>query len=57
MKVIRVHTRVPAVAPERISAALVRALRAPGKATFVVLHVNHPRELTKDGPRGLRALY
>ncbi len=47
VKVIRVHTRVPAVAPERISAALVRALRAPGKATFVVLHVNHPRELTK----------
>ena len=47
VKVIRVHTRVPAVAPERISAALVRALRAPGKATFVVLHANHPRELTK----------
>ena len=48
VKVIRVHTRVPAVAPERISTALVRALRAPGKATFVVLHVNHPRELTKE---------
>jgi len=46
VKVIRVHTRVPAAAPERISAALVRALRVPGKATFVVLHVNHPRELT-----------
>jgi lysine 2,3-aminomutase len=48
VKVIRVHTRVPAVAPERISAALVRALRAREKATFVVLHVNHPRELTKQ---------
>ena len=47
VKVIRVHTRVPAVAPERISAALVRALRARDKATFVVLHINHPRELTK----------
>jgi lysine 2,3-aminomutase len=47
VKVLRVHTRVPAVAPERISAALVRALRARDKATFVVLHVNHPRELTK----------
>ncbi|MGB7102742.1 MAG: lysine-2,3-aminomutase-like protein [Xanthobacteraceae bacterium] len=47
LKVIRVHTRVPAVAPERISAALVRALRARDKATFVVLHINHPRELTK----------
>jgi lysine 2,3-aminomutase len=47
VKVIRFHTRVPVVAPERIDAALVRALRATRKATFVVLHVNHPREMTK----------
>jgi lysine 2,3-aminomutase len=47
VKVIRVHTRVPAVAPERTNAALVRALRTD-KATFVVLHANHPRELTKE---------
>jgi lysine 2,3-aminomutase len=47
VKVIRVHTRVPAVAPERVSAALIRALRARKTATFVVLHVNHPRELSK----------
>jgi lysine 2,3-aminomutase len=46
VKVIRVHTRVPMVAPERISTALVRALRAQNKATFVVVHINHPRELT-----------
>jgi len=45
VKVIRLHTRVPVVAPERVSPALVRALRG-GKAAFVVLHVNHPRELT-----------
>src|SRR5208282_2475435 len=47
VKVVRVHTRVPVVAPERINAALIRALRARNKATFVVLHANHPRELTK----------
>jgi lysine 2,3-aminomutase len=46
VKVMRVHTRVPVAAPERITPALVRALRAPRKATFVVLHANHPRELT-----------
>ena len=46
VKVIRVHTRMPVAAPERITAALVRALRS-GKATFVVLHANHPRELTQ----------
>ena len=48
VKIIRVHTRVPVVAPERITPALVRALRARNKATFVVLHANHPRELTKQ---------
>jgi len=46
VKVIRLHTRVPAVAPERISAAMVAALRMEGAATYVALHANHPRELT-----------
>lgn len=43
--VIRVHTRVPVVAPSRVTAALVAALAAE-KALYVVLHANHPRELT-----------
>jgi lysine 2,3-aminomutase len=47
VQVIRVHTRIPVVAPELVSAALVRALRTE-KATFVVLHANHPRELTPE---------
>ncbi len=49
VKVTRIHTRLPAVAPERISAALIRALRTyikKDKACFVVLHVNHARELS-----------
>jgi lysine 2,3-aminomutase len=44
VKVIRVHTRMPVAAPERVTPSLVRALRT-GKATFVVLHANHAREL------------
>jgi lysine 2,3-aminomutase len=47
VKVIRIHTRIPIAAPERISKPLVAALR-PGKATFVVLHANHARELTEQ---------
>ncbi len=46
VKVIRVHTRVPVAAPDRITPSVVRALRTRNKATFVVLHANHPRELT-----------
>src|SRR5207253_11085017 len=44
VKIIRVHTRLPVAAPERITPALVRALKISGKATYVVLHANHPRE-------------
>jgi lysine 2,3-aminomutase len=46
VKIVRVHTRVPAVDPGRITPALVRALQASGKTTYVVLHANHARELT-----------
>ena len=48
VKIVRVHTRVPAVDPARVTAAMVRALKASGKATYVVLHANHPRELTPE---------
>jgi lysine 2,3-aminomutase len=43
--VIRFHTRVPVVAPRRIGSALIAALAAE-KAVYVVVHANHPRELT-----------
>lgn len=46
VQVLRWHSRVPAVDSGRITADLVAALRAPGKAVYVVLHANHPRELT-----------
>jgi lysine 2,3-aminomutase len=45
VEVIRVHTRLPVVDPGRVTARLVAALAAE-KAVFVVLHANHPRELT-----------
>jgi lysine 2,3-aminomutase len=43
--VIRFHTRVPVVDPRRVGSALVEALAAE-KAVYVVIHANHPRELT-----------
>ncbi len=46
VKVVRLHTRIPAVEPERVSDALVAALKRSGKAVYVALHANHPRELT-----------
>lgn len=48
VKVLRWHTRVPAVAPECITPELVEALRATKRAVWVALHVNHARELTPE---------
>lgn len=48
VRILRWHTRVPAVDPERVTPALVAALRADGATTYVVLHANHPRELTQE---------
>src|SRR5258708_21808689 len=46
VKVTRIHTRAPIAAPAMVTPALTRALAVFGKATYVVLHANHPRELT-----------
>lgn len=47
VKIVRVHSRLPAVAPERVSGEMLRALKASGKATYIVLHVNHASEMTE----------
>jgi lysine 2,3-aminomutase len=46
VKILRFHSRVPALAPERVTDDLIDALRASGKTVYVAVHVNHPRELT-----------
>lgn len=43
---LRVHTRAPTAASELVTQERLTALRESGKALYVALHVNHPRELT-----------
>lgn len=43
--VIRIHTRVPVVDPERVTNELVQALKVD-TPVYVVLHTNHPREFS-----------
>jgi len=45
VQVIRLHTRAPVAQPDIVAPDLVRAL-ALDKAVYVVLHCNHPREVT-----------
>ncbi len=46
VRVLRWHTRLPVVAPERVTAELVAALSGLSKVVCVALHTNHARELT-----------
>jgi len=41
---VRIHTRVPVVAPERITPAMIRALKSP-VPVWLVVHTNHVQEL------------
>ncbi|ODT66911.1 MAG: lysine 2,3-aminomutase [Pelagibacterium sp. SCN 63-23] len=56
VRVVRFHTRVPVVEPERIDADMVAALRASGKTTYLAVHANHPRELTTAARAAFDAL-
>jgi lysine 2,3-aminomutase len=47
VKVLRWHTRVPVVAPERVTPALLAALRASDRTIYLAVHANHARELTQ----------
>ena len=45
LEIIRIGTRMPVVAPQRITTELVQILRKH-KPVFLMTHFNHPRELT-----------
>ncbi|SFC37446.1 lysine 2,3-aminomutase [Devosia psychrophila] len=48
VKIVRFHTRVPVVEPERVDAEMVAALKSSGKTTYLAVHANHPREFTAE---------
>lgn len=54
VRVLRIHSRVPLVAPERVTPALVRVLR--DARAWLVLHANHAREFTPAGAAACAAL-
>jgi lysine 2,3-aminomutase len=46
VRIVRIHTRVPVAAPDRIDGDMAAALRIEGATTWIAVHANHPRELT-----------
>ncbi len=55
VRVIRVHTRVPLVDPERITDELPGALSGAAPL-YVAIHANHSREFTPEGGEALARL-
>jgi lysine 2,3-aminomutase len=53
--ILRVCTRMPVVLPSRVTEDLARMLGNFG-SVWVVVHANHPRELTGEFCRGIRLL-
>jgi len=53
IKRIRLHTRTPVVLPQRITDSLIERLSNSNKTICVVLHANHPNEITQELAAGL----
>lgn len=56
LKRLRVHTRLPIVLPERVTAQLLELLTMGPLTPIVVVHSNHPRELAGSCGDALRRL-
>ena len=53
---IRIHTRLPVVIPQRVTAALIDVLARLPQQVVIVLHFNHGNEIDGDCVRALAAL-
>lgn len=56
VKVIRLHTRIPAADPARITDDICDALHRD-KAVYVAIHINHPDELTDNVKAAIHKLH
>ena len=57
VKVLRWHSRLPVAAPERVTAAMAKALTdGHDKTVYVAVHANHPREMTPQARAACRRL-
>jgi L-lysine 2,3-aminomutase len=56
VKRLRIHTRLPIVLPERITPSLLEWITRSTLDVIVVVHANHPNEMTPDVKASLLAL-
>lgn len=55
VEIIRIHSRMPVVAPMRITDDLVKIIKK-NKPVYLITHFNHPREITQDAAMAVERL-
>jgi len=53
---LRIHSRLPVVIPQRVTAALTTTLRDTRLQSVVVLHINHPNEIDESVTKAVQKL-
>ncbi|MBX9704489.1 MAG: KamA family radical SAM protein [Silvanigrellaceae bacterium] len=56
VKVIRFHTRIPSVLPERIHENLIKILKNTNKSVWISLHINSADEYSEDCKKAIALL-
>ncbi|MBS0288238.1 MAG: EF-P beta-lysylation protein EpmB [Proteobacteria bacterium] len=56
IKILRIHTRLPVVIPERINHALISNLSSSRFSVVLVYHINHPNEIISSIAQGVLRL-
>lgn len=57
LDIIRIHTRIPASDPSRITADVCALLNETKKAVYIAIHVNHVQEINDDVRKSVRRLH
>lgn len=56
VQTLRIHSRVPVAAPQRITPVLARLLGRQPKPIYLVVHANHAKEITPEARAGFNRL-
>lgn len=48
VRIVRIHSRLPAADPARITDDLIAAMRESGKPVYLAIHINHAQEITDE---------
>ncbi|AKK20589.1 lysine-2,3-aminomutase-like protein [Candidatus Liberibacter africanus] len=56
IKILRFHSRVPIVDPQRINPEFIQCLKEAGKPIYIAIHANHPYEFSPESIKAINAL-